>query len=474
MVKNLIKHLQVPNRFILNIGINPAILLTELIDKERYLLNEWKLDKDNYFFHEYKYIYKNTALLKSKFNSAKTKLLELWIISIKYGEWKRLLYKINNLKILEIFFPNSLNDLSEDDFLELILENGYVFYPAVLAHKLWINETIFIKSLLSKRNSFLNKNQLINWYFFNSVSNIKNDTSLSRDQQLKCIKTLVDINLIDVKYDYDNTRYFCINIAVLSKFESIDLNELLKEAWKHDEAEVWNNNKVNKSKIILINPFNNNDDWKHDEVEVWNNNELESWNLDITEEWITDKQKGELSPISSLNYQWVEDWKDYINKNKNKNKQIKEINNTKKLLMWIFNNILLVNKLLQEYDETTINKVIQESSKRKVDNIPWFIRWSLENNIDFTSASEVLEKKHFEYKKKELISNNIEENSRNKLIIEKKLYYEWKNNNSEEYTTLFEGFKNELNYGNINAIKLNINAELKTKQYVLSTYFNNM
>ena len=471
MIKNLIKHLQVPNRFILTIGINPAILLTELIDKERYLMNEKKLDDHNYFFHEYKFIYKNTGLLKSKFTNAKNKLIKTGIIETKYWEWKRLLYKINNTTLLSIFFPKSIEELDHEDFLELLLDDGYIFYPAVLAHKLWINETIFIKSLASKRKSFLNKNQLINWYFFNSVSNIKKDTSLSRDQQLKCIKNLVELNLIDVKYDYDNTRYFCINLELLSKFESIELNDIIKvEVWFNDKIESWINDKKN---IILINPFIKKEDWNNDKVESWFNYDSEVIKEDDTETIFTDDKKSPLSTTWNSKSLWVEVIKPYINNNKKENKQIKENNNTKTMLLNFFDNDLFVDKLLLTYDQETLIKVIKEANYRDLENKAWFIRWALENKIDFTKSKDKLKEKINQKKYENKLEENKELEEREKIIEEKKKYYEWKTNNISSYNEIYEKIKTKLNNWNISTIRLNIEAEINARKYILENYINN-
>jgi hypothetical protein len=44
-LKKLLQHIQIPKRFIQNIGINPSILLKELIDKEQFLLMSKKIEE---------------------------------------------------------------------------------------------------------------------------------------------------------------------------------------------------------------------------------------------------------------------------------------------------------------------------------------------------------------------------------------------------------------------------------------------
>lgn len=448
------KHLQVSKRFILEIGINPSILLSELLNKERYLLDNDSLVEWEFFFHEYKFIHKNTGLLKSKFNTARKKLEELWIISTKYGEWKRLLYSISQDKLYKIFFPESIQELQEDDFMDLVLDEGYIVYPCVLAHKIGINETIFIKSLLSKRKTFLKQWKLKEWYFFNSVSNIKNDTSLSRDQQLKCIKNLVSLNLLDVKYDYDSTRYFCINIDLLLEIETLNINDIItiKENIEKEK---------NPKSISLSNPFIKSESWKHDTVEVWK--------LDAPEVLKTDTQKTESSTTRKLKNWWVEDLKPYTNNNKKENKEIILKNNNKQdLLLPFFKNIKTIDSLIEKYDIESIKKVLKQLEKKEVENPAGFITWALSNNIDFSSKQDHIKTL---IKEKENIDKNKENETnieRKKLLKSKKEYLEWKENNKKQYEEIFSNIKNKLNTWNIHAITLNVNVEKETKEYIIN------
>jgi hypothetical protein len=67
--------LQVDNRFITTLGINPGILLSELLDKENHCIVQGLIDREGFFFHEKKHIYLRTALTRDKFDSAR-KILE--------------------------------------------------------------------------------------------------------------------------------------------------------------------------------------------------------------------------------------------------------------------------------------------------------------------------------------------------------------------------------------------------------------
>lgn len=469
ILKELIKHLQVPNRFIQKVGIYPAILLSELLNKERYLTQEEKLAEWEYFYHEYKYIYKNTALLKVKYTTARKKLESLWIIETKYGEKKRVLFRINEKKICELFFPRSLHEMDQDDFLELILTDGYIFYPAVLAHKIWIQETIFIKSLVSKRKSFLAQGKLNNGYFFNTVANVKSDTSLSRDQQLSCIQSLTSVNLLDVQYTQDNTRYFCINIDLLSSFENLNLEEVLRPYEEKQKI------KKEKEKPVFSNPFQSkiikHDDpktiffdeakiWKHDESDILISDKPETTNLP---EKNTDK-----STSRNENLLWVETTNIDINKNKNNNKE-KNKKQNKGLLLSFIKNVSLRNEIESKYSSDRIEEVIYQIQIQKPNNPSGFLRWALENNIIFNNKQN--QKEIYRQHDSQILEEYPLEESK-KILDEKKKYLEWKQSNFEKYKKILDSYVSELSVSIENTIKLQIQAELQTKKYIIETYIS--
>jgi hypothetical protein len=91
---------------------------------------------------------------------------------------------------------------------------------------------------------------LRNGYFYNSVKNVQEDTTLTKKQQLKSIKKLNDLQLLSVQLGHDNTRYFCINVESLVEYEKIDIKKLLKrdESKKSTQVE-------SKKSTQLVNPF---------------------------------------------------------------------------------------------------------------------------------------------------------------------------------------------------------------------------
>jgi len=442
-----------------------------------------KIDDWDYFFHEKKHIFINTWLPRWKFDTARKKLEKEWLIKVKLWEWKKMFFQLINSKLNELFFPKANLEFKKELFLEYILEDWYIFYPKSLAHKIWINETIFIKSLLSKRKYFEKQWKVKNWYFFNSVSNVKTDTGLSKDQQLKVIKNLVSYELIDVKLAKDNTRYFCINDEKLIDYENIYINKLLKieEGKKASESESWKKPKAESKNIANFeNPFNKNESNKTSKVESNFITKSESKILDESESENTSNLKVKKQIIRKQNIIQEESKKADINKtklkildNKTKNNNIQtEKNNSKKsteCFSFLWNNkglkpsveelngsnLLLsslekfwlsngnAKKLIENYSEDKILKNLEHIKKDdNIINKPWFLIKSLEQDYNFISVKaekeEKIKQKKSELEKKEFLENQKKNIEKQKQVFYNNLLKKWISENKEEYDRIFE------------------------------------
>src|SRR5699024_5218360 len=80
-----------------------------------------------------------------------------------------------------------------------------------LARRIGIDATIIYSELISKYLYYYNKGTLIDGYFYCTIENLENDTTLTKYQQSQSIKILKQLNLIDVKYKgLPKIRYFKI------------------------------------------------------------------------------------------------------------------------------------------------------------------------------------------------------------------------------------------------------------------------
>lgn len=462
--KKLIQHIQIPKEFIQKLWINPAILLKELIDKEQFLLASQKIEDWDFFFHEKKHIFINTALPRGKFDTARKKLENFWLIKVKLWEWKKMFFQIQNQKLNELFFPKANKEFEKKLFLEYILEDWYIFYPKVLAHKIGINETIFIKSLLSKRKYFEKQWKTINWYFFNSVSNVKQDSWLSKDQQLKVIKTLTKLELIDVKYTKDNTRYFCINDEKLINFENIELEKLLDIKESKKSSKLKSKKTSDQESEIFANfknPFENSENKKEskkisDQESNFSDN-IESNFLKEQESKKINNLKEKNNTITKLKNIQEERKKPDINKTKLKKQNNKTINNNiqtniNPLLLLLLKEFWLNEKnaikLASNYPEDKILENIKKINlNENIINKAWFLIKSLEEEYNFINIAEekkkIENKKILEKKQEEAQILNQQKQEKQKQDLNNKLLQNWILENKQEYNKIFEKQKKE-------------------------------
>lgn len=81
--------------------------------------------------------------------------------------------------------------------IDLLRADGSIIINKKLAHAVGIESAIMYSELISKKICFENRNELTDdGYFFNTVDNINEDTSLSKYQQGKAIKVLIELGLI--------------------------------------------------------------------------------------------------------------------------------------------------------------------------------------------------------------------------------------------------------------------------------------
>jgi len=104
--------------------------------------------------------------------------------------------------------------------LDFIRSDGYITLNKKLAHAIGLNEVIIYSELVSRYLYFKERDKLENGYFFNTIEDLEEATTLSRHQQPKVIKNLCNLNLIDCQLKgIPAKRYFKINedIEVLNK-----------------------------------------------------------------------------------------------------------------------------------------------------------------------------------------------------------------------------------------------------------------
>ncbi len=153
-----------------------------------------------------------------------------------------------------------------NSLIELLRSDGSIVINKTLAKNIGLNEAIIYSELLSRYCYFSNRNELTaDGYFFNTVKDLEDGTTLNDYSQRKAIKKLEELGLIKYdKRDLPAKRYFKIvdDIQTISKYlkneeslrtSSLKFKELDFENLKPNNTNINNTNKT-ISKDIVTSP----------------------------------------------------------------------------------------------------------------------------------------------------------------------------------------------------------------------------
>lgn len=146
--------------------------------------------------------------------------------------------------------------------LDLLRANGSIIVNKKLARAIGMDAAVMYSELISKQQYFSEKHQLTEeGFFFNTVKNMEADTTLTKHQQSKAIKKLVELKLIQHKNrGLPQKRYFKVNedetiiadILGTSNLTSISKKtELLEVEKVHSNNNKYNNNDLNNTNIKI-------------------------------------------------------------------------------------------------------------------------------------------------------------------------------------------------------------------------------
>jgi hypothetical protein len=141
--------------------------------------------------------------------------------------------------------------------IDLLRSDGSIVVNKRLAHAIGIDAAIMYSELISKQKYFADRGQLTeDGYFFNTVENMQEDTTLTKYQQSKAIKKLVTLNLIfQVNRGLPQKRFFKINEDEKYIRQILQSKNLTSKSKKTEQLEV---KKVDGNNIKSNNSKNNN------------------------------------------------------------------------------------------------------------------------------------------------------------------------------------------------------------------------
>lgn len=96
--------------------------------------------------------------------------------------------------------------------IELLANDGYIIVNKQLTKLLGLNEALIIGELISEYRYYSNRDELTDdGFFFSTIENIEENTSLNEYLQRKAMKRLVEMGILEIEHRKDKLRFFRIN-----------------------------------------------------------------------------------------------------------------------------------------------------------------------------------------------------------------------------------------------------------------------
>lgn len=153
--------------------------------------------------------------------------------------------------------------------IELLRSDGSIIVNKKLAHVIGIEPAIMYSELISKQIYFEERSQLTDdGFFFNTVENMQEDTTLSKYQQSKAMKKLKELKLVEQSNrGVPQKRYFKVINDDMRLLQILGTGKKLKNSTskskKVEQLKVnkvsSNNTKINNTKEIKYNIIASND-----------------------------------------------------------------------------------------------------------------------------------------------------------------------------------------------------------------------
>lgn len=135
--------------------------------------------------------------------------------------------------------------------LQLLASRNFITVNKIMIKALGLEEAIILGELASEFAYFESKGLLEDGYFYSTIENIEDNTTLSAHQQRKAMKRLQSLNILNIKIKgLTAKRYIKINESQLIQFFNTKLLKNLttvSEKIEELDAKNFNGNKNNKN-----------------------------------------------------------------------------------------------------------------------------------------------------------------------------------------------------------------------------------
>lgn len=139
------------------------------------------------------------------------------------------------------------------DIIDFLSNDGFIIVNKKIAKEIGLNESILLGELCSEYKYWRAQGKLEGGWFFSTIENVEENTTLSAYQQRKSLKVLEDLGLVKVKLKgTPPVRHIFINVEDLC-------NQILNNfAFKNEENKCLNVELVDINNNKNINNNNNN------------------------------------------------------------------------------------------------------------------------------------------------------------------------------------------------------------------------
>lgn len=148
--------------------------------------------------------------------------------------------------------------------LQLLASSNYSIFNKDLAKLLGLKEAIFLAELCSEYDFWARKGELEDGFFYSTVENIQENTTLSEYQQNSILNKLMSLNIVERKLiGMPAKRYFKLNeTKIIDIFFnnpcSLETKELTpRNSGTYPEKLRTNNNNITNNNILVISNNNN-------------------------------------------------------------------------------------------------------------------------------------------------------------------------------------------------------------------------
>lgn len=222
---------KVNRTMILNLGINCAIMASELLSIQKYFMNKNKLNEYGFFFNTYDYFIQDTGLTRKQISNAILKLEKCGIVSTHttYEKGSKIKwYKVNTKK-----YDKFLSSIDGSICITTETKDSHIIYNKILSQKVGpASAVVFSDLLTSFYNYEIEGNLLNNIWFKASQHNLAARCGITPKTICNTyLPILKEHNLIDLQYSgFPRTTYISINFNTLEDILNVSISNNNKES----------------------------------------------------------------------------------------------------------------------------------------------------------------------------------------------------------------------------------------------------